>query len=71
MSTWQAVTYATELGAAFATAVIAGVFLGYIVDVQLGTEFPLFTLLGASLGLAAAVYSMIQMVQWLTRPKKE
>lgn len=71
MSIWQAIAFATELGVAFATAVILGVFLGYIVDVQLGNSIPVATFLGAFLGLGAGVYSMIQIVQWLSRPSKE
>ena len=71
LSVWQAVAFATELGAAFATAVIVGVFLGHIVDVQLDNTIPVGTFLGAFLGLAAGVYGMIQIVQWLGRPRKE
>ena len=71
MSIWQAVAFATELGVAFATAVIVGVFLGHIVDVQLDNAIPVATMLGAFLGLAAGVYSTIQMVQYFTRPRKE
>lgn len=71
LSIWQAVAFATELGVAFATAVIIGVFVGHFADVYLGNTIPVGTFLGAFLGLAAGVYSTIQMVQWLSRPKKE
>lgn len=71
LSIWQAVAFATELGVAFATAVILGVFLGHLVDVQLDNDIPVATFLGAFLGLGAGVYSMIQIVQWLSRPRKE
>ena len=71
LSIWQAVAFATELGVAFAAAVIIGVFVGHLVDVRLGNTIPVGTFSGAFLGLAAGVYSMIQIVQWLSRPKKE
>ncbi|MEA2639535.1 MAG: putative F0F1-ATPase subunit Ca2+/Mg2+ transporter [Chloroflexota bacterium] len=71
LTIWQAVAYATELGIAFATSVLLGVFVGHVVDDRVSNEAPIFTLLGALLGLAAGVYSTIQLVQVLTRPEKE
>ena len=71
LSIWQAIAFATELGVAFTAAVIIGVFLGHIVDVQLDNNIPVATFLGAFLGLGAGVYSMIQIAQWLSKPRKE
>lgn len=71
LTVWEAVAFATELGIAFAAAVLAGTFLGHIADDRLGLEVPVLTILGALLGLAGGAYSSAQIAQWLTRPKKE
>jgi len=71
LTIWQAVAFATELGIAFATAVLVGLFAGHLVDERLGHEVPVFTMLGAFLGLTAGVVSTAQMVQYLTRRGKE
>jgi len=71
MTVWQAVAFATELGIAFATAVLLGLFLGHFADDRLGNEAPILTILGSMIGLAAGVYSSAQIVQFLSRPRKE
>lgn len=71
MTVWQAVAFATELGIAFATAVLLGLFLGHVADDRLGNEMPVLTILGSFVGLAAGVFSSVQIVQFLTRPRKE
>lgn len=71
LTLWEAVAFATQLGIAFAAAVLIGVFLGHIADDWLGHEVPILTMLGAFVGLAAGVYSSLQLTQWLTRPRKE
>jgi len=71
LSIWQAVAFATELGIAFAAAVLLGLFIGRIADDRLGNAVPIFTILGSLIGLAAGVYSSAQIVRYLTRPRKE
>ena len=71
LTVWQALAFATELGIAFATAVLLGLFLGHVADDRLGNGVPVLTLLGSLVGLAAGVYSSAQMAQFLSRPRKE
>jgi len=71
LTIWQAVAYATELGLAFATTVFLGLFIGHVVDDRISNGAPIFTVLGALVGLAAGVYSMTRLVQVLIRPEKE
>ncbi|MPZ15055.1 MAG: hypothetical protein GEU73_11630 [Chloroflexi bacterium] len=71
LTTWQALVIASELGIAFAIAVLAGVFLGNVADERLGHDVPILTVAGAFIGLAVAVFSSIQLVQLMTRPRKE
>ena len=69
LTIWQAVAFATELGVAFAIAVLMGLFLGHLADDRLGNSVPFLTILGAFLGLAAGVYSSAQLVQYVVRRK--
>lgn len=69
LTTWQAVAIATELGAAFAIAVLVGLFAGYLADNRMGNTVPILTFLGSFLGLAAGVYSAVQIAQFMTRRK--
>ena len=69
LTIWQAVAFATELGVAFAVAVLMGLFLGHLADDRLGTV-PILTILGALLGLAAGAYSSAQIGQMLIRKKE-
>jgi F0F1-type ATP synthase assembly protein I len=71
LSIWQAVAYATELGAALATGVVVGLVVGRVADTHLDLGFPAFTLVGVFAGLAAGVYSVARMAQQLSRPRKE
>ena len=71
LSIWQAVAIATELGVAFAVAVLIGLLVGHVIDSKLGLEFPIFMGLGALVGLASGVYSATQFVRFATRPRKE
>lgn len=71
LTLWQAVAYATELGFAFAAAVLVGLFIGHFADDRLGNDVPVLTMLGSLVGLAAGVYSTAQIAQFLIRPRKE
>ncbi len=71
LSIWQAVAIATEFGVAFATTVLLGLFLGHVVDDRLESAIPIFTAIGALVGLAAGVYSSAQIVRVATRSRKE
>jgi F0F1-type ATP synthase assembly protein I len=70
LTIWQAVAVATELGIAFALAVLLGLFLGNLADERLGNSVPIFTILGSLLGLATGVYSSAQLVQVALRRKE-
>lgn len=69
LTLWQAVAYATELGIAFATAVVVGLLVGSWADGRLGNEVPILTVVGSLVGLASGVYSTVRIAQLLTRPK--
>ena len=69
LTIWQAVAFATELGVAFAVAVLMGLFVGHLADDRLGLSVPILTILGSFLGLAAGVYSSAQIVQYVVRRK--
>ena len=71
LTVWQAVAFATELGIAFAAAVLIGLLGGYLADERLGHGTPIFTILGSLLGMAAGIYSAAQIVKFLSQPKKE
>jgi F0F1-type ATP synthase assembly protein I len=69
LTTLQAIALATQLGLAFAVAVLMGLFIGHLADDWLGT-LPILTILGALLGLAAGAYSSAQIGQMLIRKKE-
>ena len=69
LTIWQAVAFATELGVAFAVAVLMGLFVGYLADNWLGNSVPILTILGSLLGLAAGVYSSTRIVQYILHRK--
>jgi F0F1-type ATP synthase assembly protein I len=69
LTIWQAVAFATELGVAFAVAVLMGLLVGHLADDRLGNSVPILTMLGSFLGLAAGVYSSMQIVQYVVRRK--
>lgn len=71
LTIWQAVTYASELGLAFAATVVLGTFLGYLADGWLRTGAPFLTVAGALIGLGAGAYSTVRLAQAFTRPRKE
>ena len=69
LTTLQALAIATELGFAFALAVLLGLFAGYFADERMGNTVPVLTILGSFLGLAAGVYSAMQVAQFMVRRK--
>ena len=67
----QAVAYATELGLAFATSVLLGLFVGHVIDDRMNNGAPIFTLVGAIVGLVAGAYSAIRLIRMVTSLPKE
>ena len=59
----------TGLGWYVATCIVVGVAGGVFLDKWSGLK-PLFTLLGLLLGLTAAFYGLIKMIQPLLRPEQ-
>lgn len=71
LTIWQAAAIASEVGLALAATVLVGTFAGLWLDSQVANGLPIFTFAGALLGLVAGVYSIAQLVPYLTRPRKE
>ena len=60
-----------ELGGAFAVAVLLGLLVGHIADDRLGIGFPVFTMIGSLLGLAAGILTSVRLVRAFTSMGKE
>lgn len=71
LSLWQAVAIALEMGAALAVAVLIGLVGGHAIDERMGIDLPVFTMLGALVGLAAGVYASTRLIQFFTSAEKE
>jgi len=71
LTIWQAAAIASEVGLALAASVLVCVFAGLWLDARLANGLPVFTLVGALVGLVAGVVSMSKLVPHLTRPRKE
>lgn len=71
LTVWQAAAIASYVGAALAASVLVGTFAGLWLDARFASGLPVFTILGALLGLVAGVSSMSKLVPRLTRPRKE
>jgi F0F1-type ATP synthase assembly protein I len=71
LTMWQAAAIASEVGLALAASVLAGTFIGVWLDGRFASGIPIFTVVGALVGLVAGVGSMSKLVPYLTRPRKE
>ena len=67
----QAAAIASYLGIMLAVSVLIGTFVGLWLDGQFATGFPVFTILGALMGLVSGVGSMSRLIPRMTRPRKE
>jgi F0F1-type ATP synthase assembly protein I len=54
-----------------AVGVLIGLLLGHVIDDRIGSEFPVFTIGGALVGLASGVVSLARVVRYLSSPRKE
>lgn len=62
LSVWQALIVASQLGFVLAAGVAVGLFAGWYLDSVAHTS-PLFTMLGALLGMIGGLYSCVQIVR--------
>lgn len=70
LSTFEALTVASQFGVTLAVAVGLGLFVGQWLDSRLGTRV-VFTLIGVFLGLATAVTSTVSIYRLFLRRKEE
>ncbi len=66
LSVWQAVAIASQVGFVMAAAVAIGLFAGWYLDSLMHTS-PVFTALGAFVGMAGGIFSCVQIVRDLQR----
>jgi F0F1-type ATP synthase assembly protein I len=71
LTIWQAAAIASEVGLMLAVSVLVGTFVGLWLDGRFSSGIPVFTVVGALMGLVAGVASMSKLVPYLTRPRKE
>lgn len=67
LTLWQAVAISTQLGFLLAASVLVGTGLGWLVDQWTGVGAIAY-LVGALLGLAAGVSSVVKLVRSLVEP---
>jgi F0F1-type ATP synthase assembly protein I len=62
LTLWQAVAISTQFGFILAVSVAVGLFLGWLVDrwTQVG---PIVYLVGAMIGFASGVYSVVKLAR--------
>jgi F0F1-type ATP synthase assembly protein I len=62
LTVWQALIVASQLGFVLAAGVAIGLLAGWYLDSVTHTS-PLFTMLGALLGMISGLYSCVQIVR--------
>lgn len=67
LTLWQAVAISTQFGFLLAASVLVGIGLGWLVDQWTGVGAIAY-LVGALLGLAAGVSSVVKLVRSLAEP---
>lgn len=66
LGVWQALAIASQIGVVFAVTVALGLLGGLYIDSVLRFS-PMFTILGALVGVASGVYGCVQTVRLLQR----
>ncbi len=69
LTLWQAVAISTQFGFLLAASVLVGTGLGWLVDKWTNVGV-IAVLVGALLGMVSGVYSVIKLVQTLTKPEQ-
>ena len=65
----EAVVVVSQVGFVLAAAVAAGLFAGSYLDSILGTS-PLFVLVGVLAGTAGGMYSIVQLLRYVSRKRQ-